>query len=105
MASTVNELTGLIRQILRREAKGKCSACGRGTEDKVQLEQEIHKVMETMDKLNIELTNVKEKLKTKVLNLFFYLIFLIKIKLFLSIESDFSKIWDSPANRAQVSPR
>ena len=60
LLNATKELTGLVRQVLRREAKGQ-------SDDKIQLEQEVHRVMETMDKLNIELSDVKEKLKLKVI--------------------------------------
>ena len=57
----------MIRDQLRKEAQGQCSACGRsGAEDRIQLEQEVHRALEAVDKLNIELNDVKDKLKTKV---------------------------------------
>ncbi|KAB7504933.1 Bicaudal D-related-like protein [Armadillidium nasatum] len=66
LKETAQELKGLIRQLLRREAKGQCSACGRSApEDKIQMEQEIHKALEALDKLNIELADKTEKLKNK----------------------------------------
>lgn len=60
------ELRGLVRDLLRREAQGQCGACGRGGEDRVQLEQEVHRALEAVDKLNIELNETKDKLKAKV---------------------------------------
>lgn len=65
LAAVVRELQGLIRNILRREAQGQCASCGRGGEDRVQLEQEVHRALEAVDKLNIELNDTKDKLKAK----------------------------------------
>ncbi|KAK8384148.1 hypothetical protein O3P69_016104 [Scylla paramamosain] len=60
----VKEVQGLVRDLLRREAQGQCGSCGRG-EDRVQLEQEVHRALEAVDKLNIELNDTKDKLKGK----------------------------------------
>lgn len=65
LAATVREVQGLVRDLLRREAQGQCGSCGRG-EDRVTLEQEVHRALEAVDKLNIELNDVKDKLKAKV---------------------------------------
>ena len=68
LSSSVKELKGLVRDVLRKEAQGQCNACGRsGSEARIQLEQEVHRALETLDKLNIELTECKDNLKTKVL--------------------------------------
>ncbi|XP_071517152.1 bicaudal D-related protein homolog isoform X2 [Panulirus ornatus] len=64
LGAVVRELRGLVRDLLRREAKGECASCGR-SEDRLQLEQEVHRALEAVDKLNIELTDVKDKLKAK----------------------------------------
>ena len=58
--------------MLRREAKGQCGSCGRGGEDRLQLEQEVHKSLEAVDKINIELNDTKEKLKAKVSIVIYY---------------------------------
>ncbi|XP_050728980.1 bicaudal D-related protein homolog isoform X1 [Eriocheir sinensis] len=64
LLASVREVHGLVRDLLRREAQGQCSSCGRG-EDRVTLEQEVHRALEAVDKLNIELSDVKDKLKAK----------------------------------------
>ncbi|XP_042227044.1 bicaudal D-related protein homolog isoform X2 [Homarus americanus] len=64
LGSVFHDLKGLVRDLLRREAQGQCGSCGRG-EDRVQLEQEVHRALEAVDKLNIELNDVKDKLKAK----------------------------------------
>ncbi|XP_068209688.1 LOW QUALITY PROTEIN: bicaudal D-related protein homolog [Palaemon carinicauda] len=65
LGAVARELQGLIRNLLRREAQGQCGACGRGGEDRLQLEQEVHRALEAVDKLNIELNDTKDKLKAK----------------------------------------
>ncbi|XP_069976686.1 bicaudal D-related protein homolog isoform X4 [Penaeus vannamei] len=65
LGAVAKELRGLVRDLLRREAQGQCGACGRGGEDRVQLEQEVHRALEAVDKLNIELNETKDKLKAK----------------------------------------
>ena len=65
LSAAVKEVQGLVRDLLRREAQGQCGSCGRG-EDRVQLEQEVHRALEAVDKLNIELNDTKDKLKGKV---------------------------------------
>nr|XP_053626205.1 bicaudal D-related protein homolog [Cherax quadricarinatus] len=64
LGGVVRELKGLVRDLLRREAQGECAACGR-SEDRLQLEQEVHRALEAVDKLNIELADAKDKLKAK----------------------------------------
>nr|XP_045626224.1 bicaudal D-related protein homolog isoform X2 [Procambarus clarkii] len=64
LGGVVRELRGLVRDLLRREAQGECASCGR-SEDRLQLEQEVHRALEAVDKLNIELADVKDKLKGK----------------------------------------
>ncbi|KAG0695890.1 Bicaudal D-related [Chionoecetes opilio] len=64
LSGAVKEVQGLVRDLLRREAQGQCGSCGRG-EDRVQLEQEVHRALEAVDKLNIELNDTKDKLKGK----------------------------------------
>ncbi|KAK7041662.1 coiled-coil domain containing protein 64, partial [Halocaridina rubra] len=65
LGAVVRELQGLVRNILRREAQGQCGACGGSSEDRIQLEQEVHSAFEKVDKLNIELNETKDKLKAK----------------------------------------
>ncbi|XP_076038913.1 bicaudal D-related protein homolog isoform X2 [Oratosquilla oratoria] len=65
LASVIKELRGLVMAQMRREAQGTCANCGRGSEDKLQLEQEIHRALEAVDKLTLELNDTKEKLKAK----------------------------------------
>ncbi|CAL4059560.1 unnamed protein product, partial [Meganyctiphanes norvegica] len=65
LSSVVKDLRSMVRDMLRREAQGKCGSCGRGGEDRMQLEQEVHRSLEAVDKINIELSDTKEKLKTK----------------------------------------
>ncbi|KAK4287984.1 hypothetical protein Pmani_038954 [Petrolisthes manimaculis] len=61
LSGAVREVRGLVRELLRREERG---AAGRhGARE--QLEQEAHRALETVDKLNIELTDLKDKLKAK----------------------------------------
>ena len=69
----VKEVQGLIRDQLRKEAQGQCSTCGRsGSEDRLHLEQQVHSALESVDKINIELNETKEKLKAKVSCSYYY---------------------------------
>ncbi|XP_018017556.1 bicaudal D-related protein homolog [Hyalella azteca] len=68
LSGTVKELKGLVRTRLLREAQGQCGACGGKTgpdDPKGLLEKECHKALEAVDKLSLELQEVKDKLKAK----------------------------------------
>uniref|UniRef100_A0A2P2IBA0 Bicaudal D-related protein homolog n=1 Tax=Hirondellea gigas TaxID=1518452 RepID=A0A2P2IBA0_9CRUS len=68
LCTVVKEVKSLIRTCLLREAQGQCGGCGSKTGDenpRLILEQECHKALEAVDKISIELHDVKDKLKIK----------------------------------------
>lgn len=62
LSGAVREVRSLVRELLRREDRG---ASGRNGA-REQLEQEAHRALEAVDKLNIEVADLKDKLKAKV---------------------------------------
>jgi len=54
----MQELKGLLHDILRKEAKGSCPACGADVNDRLKLEVQLHKTTENFEKLE---RNLKKK--------------------------------------------
>merc|ERR1712079_94799 len=54
----LQELKGLLHDILRKEAKGSCPACGADVNDRLKLEVQLHKTTENFEKLE---RNLKKK--------------------------------------------
>ena len=51
LGGAVQELRGLVHDILRKEAKGACLACGGDRDEKLRLEVQLHKTTEAKEKL------------------------------------------------------
>lgn len=65
LAATLQELKGLLHDILRKEAKGCCPACGADTADRLKLEVELHRSQEAGEKLQRTLKKREEEAKAR----------------------------------------
>ena len=61
--SVMQELKGLLHDILRKEAKGTCPSCGVDVNDRMKLEIQLHKTQENFEKLERELKKKEEESK------------------------------------------
>ena len=65
LTSAMHELKGLVHDLLRKEAKGACLACGADTNEKIRMEVKIHKTQEENEKLERRLKEVEDLGKRK----------------------------------------
>jgi septal ring factor EnvC (AmiA/AmiB activator) len=57
----MQELKGLLHDILRKEAKGSCPACGADVNDRLKLEVQLHKTTENFEKLERNLKKMTDE--------------------------------------------
>jgi len=63
--SVMQELKGLLHDILRKEAKGSCPACGTDVNDRLKLEVQLHKTTEAFEKLERTLKKKEDESKAR----------------------------------------
>lgn len=63
--SVMQELKGLLHDILRKEAKGSCPACGTDVNDRLKLEVQLHKTTESFEKLERTLKKKEDESKSR----------------------------------------
>jgi len=63
--SALHELRGLVHDLLRKEAKGACLACGADSNDKIRMEVQLHKTQEQNEKLERRLKEQEDLNKRK----------------------------------------
>merc|ERR1711892_893743 len=63
--SVMQELKGLLHDILRKEAKGSCPACGTDVNDRLKLEVQLHKTTESFEKLESTLKKKEDESKAR----------------------------------------
>ena len=63
--SAMIELKGLVHDLLRKEAKGACLACGADSNEKIRMEVQLHKTQEQNEKLERRLKEVEDLGKRK----------------------------------------
>merc|ERR1719295_1761785 len=61
----MQELKGLLHDILRKEAKGSCPACGTDVNDRLKLEVQLHKTTEAFEKLERTLKKKEDESKAR----------------------------------------
>merc|ERR1719410_444216 len=57
----MQELKGLLHDILRKEAKGSCPACGADVNERMKMEIQLHKTQENFEKLERDLKKKEAK--------------------------------------------
>lgn len=57
----MQELKGLLHDILRKEAKGSCPSCGADVNDRLKLEVQLHKTTENFEKLERNLKKMSDE--------------------------------------------
>lgn len=57
----MQDLKGLLHDILRKEAKGSCPACGADVNDRLKLEVQLHKTTENFEKLERNLKKMTDE--------------------------------------------
>ena len=67
LTGVMQELKGLLHDILRKEAKGTCPSCGADVNDRMKLEIQLHKTQENFEKLERDLKKKEEESLLKVL--------------------------------------
>ena len=63
LSGVMQELKGLLHDILRKEAKGTCPSCGADVNDRMKLEIQLHKTQENFEKLERDLKKKEEESK------------------------------------------
>lgn len=63
LTGVMQELKGLLHDILRKEAKGTCPSCGADVNDRMKLEIQLHKTQENFEKLERDLKKKEEESK------------------------------------------
>ena len=61
----MQDLKGLLHDILRKEAKGTCPACGADSNDRMKLEIQLHKTQENFERLERDLRKKEEESKAR----------------------------------------
>jgi len=65
LQSVMQELKGLLHDILRKEAKGSCPSCGADVNDRLKLEVQLHKTQENFERLERDLKKKEEESKAR----------------------------------------
>ena len=65
LQTVMQELKGLLHDILRKEAKGSCPSCGADVNDRMKLEVQLHKTQENFEKLERDLKKKEEESKAR----------------------------------------
>jgi len=61
----MQDLKGLLHDILRKEAKGTCPACGADSNDRMKLEIQLHKTQENFERLERDLRKKEDESKAR----------------------------------------
>jgi hypothetical protein len=65
LISGVQEMRGLLHDLLRKESKGACLSCGADANEKLRLEVHLHKTTEAKEKLERTMKAKEEEEKRK----------------------------------------
>ena len=65
LQSGVQELKGLLHDLLRKESKGSCLACGSDSNDRLRLEVQLHNTTEAKEKGERKLKQLETEAKAK----------------------------------------
>ena len=65
LKSGVQELKGLVHDLLRKEAKGACLACGGDSNDRLRMEVQLHKTTEAKEKGDRKIKSLEDEAKRK----------------------------------------
>jgi len=65
LTAVLQELKGLLHDLLRVEAKGTCLTCGADSNQKIKLEVELHRTQESHEKLERQLKQHEESAKKR----------------------------------------
>ena len=65
LAGVMQDLKGLLHDILRKEAKGSCPSCGADVNDRMKLEIQLHKTQENYEKLERDLKKKEDESKAR----------------------------------------
>ena len=65
LTGVMQELKGLLHDILRKEAKGTCPTCGADVNDRMKLEIQLHKTQENFEKMERDLKKKEEESKAR----------------------------------------
>jgi len=69
LTNIVQELKGLLHDILRKEAKGTCITCGADNNQKIKLEVELHRTTENYERLQRDLKKQEDQAKARDLEI------------------------------------
>ena len=65
LKTVVQELKGLLHDLLRKEAKGSCLSCGADGNERIKLEVQLHKSTENHEKLERRMRQQEDEAKRK----------------------------------------
>merc|ERR1712227_1194633 len=65
LTNVMQDLKGLLHDILRKEAKGSCATCGADVNDRLKLEVQLHKTQENFEKLERDLKKKEDESKAR----------------------------------------
>jgi len=63
--SSVQEMRGLLHDLMRKESKGACLTCGADTNERLRMEVQLHKMTEAKEKLERNMKAKEEEAKKK----------------------------------------
>ncbi len=61
----MQELRGLLHDLLRKESKGTCLSCGGDSNERLRLEVQLHKAVEAKEKAERNIKHMEEATKRK----------------------------------------
>ena len=61
----VQEMRGLLHDLMRKESKGTCLTCGADTNERLRMEVQLHKMTEAKEKLERNMKVKEEEAKKK----------------------------------------
>ena len=61
----VQEMRGLLHDLMRKESKGTCLTCGADTNERLRMEVQMHKMTEAKEKLERNMKAKEEEAKKK----------------------------------------
>ena len=65
LLDVMQELKGLLHDILRKEAKGSCASCGSDVNDRMKLEIQLHKTQENFERMERDLKKKEDESKAR----------------------------------------
>merc|ERR1719420_1080452 len=65
LTNVMQDLKGLLHDILRKEAKGSCATCGADVNDRLKLEVQLHTTQENFEKLERDLKKKEDESKAR----------------------------------------